>query len=440
MSDNSSPLFPVTLTDVQSKISFELELTLHYTDSSLNKSIILKPRTKYDIVYLASGELHRVIGFLTGITKVICEADDYGSAPKYEWILQIDASCDCESIVIKMKTSQIRAIKAFVKYADESTVISSATNNGGIVSGTVTGMKIKNAVIDDKGNITQGDVTYGKIGTTDVTITGGICYGNNPNGNPITVVGATTTMGTIVAGKITQGTIPGTYITDPNTGITTVDIINGCVIDNTTIKDCSTTAGKVIDATINPSTVDGGTRSGDIVTYGATVVGGIARDGVTTGGSLSGGTATGTINGVQYTITNGTTTGGTTTGAIITGGVVTGGTIIGGTTIGATITGGVATGGITVGGITTGGDIKPGSATIAGITNSVSPESIGIYNPNQGQGGNITPGQGGTVIPGQGGTVIPDPNSTDPYFDGDYFIIFDNSRTGVGSNLSTVKL
>jgi len=410
MSDTIVTKMPLTLLDVDTYPNLRLDIVLRYTDSTLNKKVRLERGTKYEIIYLTDGELHKVVGKIMGVGKILRkEADGY---PKYatEYLIKVDGSSECGSLIVTMRSSQIRDVKVFIKYADEDTTINTAVNSGGTVTGVVNDVTISNPVIDSGGNISGGDVDNGKPAPSKYTIIGGTSCGGNPNGNTIVVINPTNiTGGTIVAGKIIQGTCPDGYTIDPVTGKLTTTMINGAVINNATVKDCTVTGGTVINPVLEGSIVSGGSRSGsDMVTTGATVIGSIATGGVTTGGTLTGGTAVGQIDGNNFIITDGQTTGGKSTGGTVTGGVVSGGTVIGNTTIGATITGGLWTGGTTVNGITSYGTITIGSVVIPGIAEPVDPPS----------------------------SVVSDDQNMD--FDG--LIIFDNRNTGVGSNLSTVNL
>lgn len=375
-----------TLIEVEVEASTVLDVTLRYSDPVNNYTIRVEDGTMYDITYLDRDTLSKIVGRVVGLSRIVTREPVTYTVPNVEYIIKIDASSACSSIVKTIKSSQIRSIKAFIKYADEDTTIANSEHRNGTTVGTLTNVTIIDAVIDDNGNITDGKVTTGVInGNTD----GGISTGTNPNGNTIVTEGGTTAGGTVNSGTIVNG------ITDVNTvvvvdNITTIPSISNVVIIDSNVVGGRTTDGVVVNPILQNSIVDGGIRSGsDMVTVGAIVVGDIATGGVTTGGILQGGTAIGTIDGKTYSITDGKTIGGVTSGGIVTGGVVEGGTVVGNVIVGAIIKGGTESGGTTVGGKTDGGKFTIGTGNVSLPTDIVDPNDAMNNSPNSSEDGLI---------------------------------------------------
>lgn len=404
MANDTIVAIPLTLLEVETRPNLRLEVTLKYTDTAKNTTILLESGIRYNIVYLKNGELHRIIGRVIGCSRIYKPLNAAYPQEPIEYMIRIDASSDYASLVVDMKTSQIRSIKKYIQYEEEdNTTLKSTSTNGGIISGDITSATIKNATWDEaSGKISGGDITDGKGGSQD----GGTTDGKNNDGHQVYYDNTHVIDYTITAGKIIAGTVQDVTYPDPNdkTTIQCKTIAGAIINGNPSTTGGTATGGYIINAVIVGSVVTGGTRTGsDMITTGATVVDLIGTGGITTGGTLHGGTATGTIDGKTFTIIDGDTTGGSTTGGSVIGGDVTGtGTVV---ITGAKIVGGSATG-ITTGGTTT---IGTGKIIPAYISNPIASDVTHID------------------------------SKTDPEWDG--LIIFDNSRTGsIGSNIATVNL
>ena len=356
---------PLYVTDVSATSSYTVDLTISYSDGS-SKTTTLSKNTKYLIKYVQDGQLLQVVGIITAIGKVnnttsctcdCCNTEDY--------LIKLDCSSEYSSSVVIIKSSTIRDISVYTKYADEDTTIQDSVVRGATLIGRVESIKILEATITLDGIVTKGKIVKGAPDCTNAVVADGCATGENEKGHTIVVINGTTLGGNIMTGQVTSGKVYSYIITDgetdPETGTVTnctVEAEKGMLIaTSVSVIGGTTTNGTVIDPTLNPSMVAGGTRIGtDLVTTGAIVIDGIAYGGNCEGGVLYGGTATGEIDGRVYTIEEGVTKGGYSNKCTVTGGTVKGGTIIGNTIVGATVYGGTAECGITMQGVTTLGE------------------------------------------------------------------------------------
>ena len=363
---------PLFVTDVAAIANYTVDLTISYSDGS-SVTTTLSKNTKYVIKYVHEGMIVQAVGVITGIGKInnssnctcdCCNGEDY--------LIRIDCSNEYNSNVITIRSSMIRDIKPYTKYADEDSTIKSSIVRGATVFGTIENIKIEDATVSPTGVVIKGTIVKGNI-TDNCAIADGCAVGDNKYGHHIVVINATTEGGNIINGNIMSAKVYDYTITDgelnPETGYTTgciIEAAKGMVVANDgTVVGGISSNGTVIDPVIKNSVVAGGVRTGvDVVTTKAIVVGGIGYGGASEGGVLTGGTATGEINGKMYTIEDGITTGGFSNKCTVTGGVIHGGTTIGDTTIGSIIEGGVVDCGVTFEGTTTLGEdgvIKTGS-------------------------------------------------------------------------------
>ena len=344
-------LQPLYVTDVSAISSYTVDLTISYSDGSSVTTTINK-NTKYVIRYVDEGELKQCVGVIVAIGKVnnassctcdCCNGEDY--------LFKVDCSVEYNSAVLVIRSSAIRDIRVFTKYADEDTTIENAVIRGAALIGNVSETKITEATITRDGIVTAGKLVAGIPSEDNCAITGGCAVGNNPLGHKIVVIESDYTMGNIIGGnvvsaKLYEYTIEGGE-TDPETGTTTNCTLNDVkgvfICNDVTALGGMSSKGVVIDPTIKNSTVVDGTRSGnDMVSVKGIVISNICYGAAVEGGVLTGGTAVGFIGDKVYQIEHGITTGGFSNKATVTGGIVEGGTVIGNCIVGATVKGGIA--------------------------------------------------------------------------------------------------
>lgn len=372
------------VTDVQVSASYSLTLTIKYSDGS-DDTVVLEKGKKYKFTYLDSGTVYQLVGVITGVGKVSesaafcdCECNCSSSA---DYLIQVDSSTNYSSSVVTIRTSNLRGISYYTEYEDEDTSIDNATVRGATVAGTINNIRIKNATVDEDGNITAGIIVGGVLAETGTIIDGGSVTGYNKNNHLITLLNAQCHNGTIINGTVIAGVAKTINVSngasDNNGHLINCDVVAPTakiVAVDCDVNNAVSVSGTVIDPILNDSIVVGGTRYGtDMVTVGGLVVGDMCYGGKVTGGVLYGGTASGLIDGTSYTIFDGETTGGYTVKASVKGGKVVGGKQVGDTIIGAVVYGGTAINGTTTGGVTkigASGYIKAGITDIpTGLTN-----------------------------------------------------------------------
>ena len=363
---------PLIITDISAVANYTVDLTISYSDGS-SVTTTLSKNTRYVFRYLENGQILQIVGVITAIGKVnnanqctcdCCNGEDY--------LIKVDCSTDYASKVVVIRSSMIRDIKPYTKYADEDSTIDSSVVRGASVFGRLEHIKIEEATITADGIISKGKILMGDV-TDNCAIADGCAVGTNKYGHDIVVINGSTEGGNVINGYTMSGKVYTFTVTDgeldPETGKTTnctVEAEKGIlIINDATVVGGITYNGTVIDPTIKDSIVAGGTRIGnDVVTTKAIVICGIGYGGASQGGTLYGGTATGEINGVTYTIENGVTVGGFSNKCTVTNGVIKGGKKIGDTIIGSEIIGGNVECGVTFNGITTLGEegvIKTGT-------------------------------------------------------------------------------
>ena len=372
----SGKLQPLYVTDVAAESHYTVDLTITYSDGSTNTTTLSRDN-KYVIKYIENGMLKQIVGVIIAIGKVnnssnctcdCCSGEDF--------LIKVDASVEYSSNTVIIKTSSIRDIQIYTKYADEDTNIEDAAIRGAALVGNVTKLKITDCTINTEGRVTKGKLVKGLPDPENCAITNGCVIGTNSKGHEIVVVDSQYCSGMIMNGNVMSGivyefTIEGGEL-DPETGITTgctVEAKRGMLIaTDVTAMGGVSYGGTVIDPTIKNSTVVGGERTGtDMITTGGIAMNGIYYSGTTEGGTLIGGTAVGFINGKVYHILDGVTKGGFSNKTTVTGATIEGGKIVGASTIGATAKGGIAECGVSFEGTTTlgpDGVIKPGMVTI----------------------------------------------------------------------------
>ena len=363
---------PLIITDISAVANYTVDLTISYSDGS-SVTTTLSKNTKYVIKYLENGQILQVVGVITAIGKVnnsnectcnCCNGEDY--------LIKVDCSTDYASKVVVIKSSMIRDIKPYTKYADEDSTIETSIVRGASVFGRLETIKIEEATVSADGVVTKGNIVMGNV-TENCAIADGCAIGTNKYDHKIVVINGNTEGGNVINGYVMSAKLYTYTITDgeldPETGKTTnctVEAEKGIlIINDATVIGGTTYNGTVIDPTIKNSIVAGGNRIGnDVITTKAIIIGEIGYGGASQGGTLYGGTATGEIDGITYTIENGVTTGGFSNKCTTTGGIIKGGTQIGDTIIGAEILGGDVECGVTFNGTTTLGEegiIKTGT-------------------------------------------------------------------------------
>ena len=363
---------PLIITDISATANYTVDLTISYSDGT-SVTTTLSKNTKYVIKYLENGQILQIVGVITAIGKVsnatectcdCCNGEDY--------LIKVDCSTDYASKVVVIRSSNIRDIKPYTKYADEDSTIESSIVRGASVFGTINTIKIEHATISNTGIVYKGIIVKGEI-TDNCAIADGCAVGQNKYGHEIVVINGSTENGNIINGCVMSGKVYSYTVTggeaDPDTGRIvdcTVEAERAMIIANdATVVGGITYNGTVIDPTIKNSIVAGGTRLGnDVITTKAIIIGDTGYGGASEGGVLYGGTATGQINGITYTIEGGVTTGGFSNKCTTTGGIIKGGKRVGDTIIGAEIIGGNVECGVTFEGTTTLGEdgvIKTGT-------------------------------------------------------------------------------
>ena len=366
---------PLIITDISAVANYTVDLTISYSNGTSVTTTLTK-NTKYVIKYLDKGQIIQVVGIITAIGKVnnssectcdCCNGEDY--------LIKVDCSSEYNSAVVVIRSSMIREIHPYTKYADEDSTIVSSIVRGATLFGSLENVKILDATVSATGVVYAGNIVKGDV-TTNCAIADGCATGENKYGHKIVVIDSTTEGGNVTAGKVMSAKLYEFIVeggeTDPETGRTvgcTVTAARAMVIANdVTVMGGVTSNGTVIDPTIKNSVVTGGVRIGtDVVTEKAIVIGDIGYNGISTGGILTDGIATGKINGKFYIIENGITTGGYSNKCTVEGGMIKGGTKIGDTIIGATIYGGNVECGVTYEGTTTLGEdgiIKSGTFSL----------------------------------------------------------------------------
>ena len=364
---------PLIITDISAVANYTVDLTISYSDGT-SVTTTLSKNTKYVIKYLQDGQILQVVGIITAIGKVnnasqctcdCCNGEDF--------LIKVDCSTEYSSKVVVIRSSMIRDIHPYTKYADEDSTITSSIVRGSTVFGRVETVKITDATISSTGVITKGTIVKGTV-TDNCAVTDGCAVGDNKYGHHIVVIDGITENGNIINGTVMSAKVYEYTITGGEPDPDHDDRVINCVVEaeraviissDTTVVGGITSNGTVIDPTIKNSIVAGGTRIGnDVITTKAIVIGGIGYGGASEGGAVYGGTATGEINGKMYTIENGITVGGFSNKCTTEGGIIKGGTKIGDTIIGSEIIGGTVECGVTFEGTTTLGEdgvIKTGT-------------------------------------------------------------------------------
>jgi hypothetical protein len=369
------------VTNISAEAVYTLSITIDYADGT-SKVYTLEKNKKYKVQYLSNGNLNTIIGVITNIGKINsssnCTCDCCSTT---DYIIRIDASSACSSLVEDIKISNIREIKPYIEHADEDSTILSAKINNASVLGVVHNVTITNAIVSADGIASAGTITQGTVDSEKGLIVDGCPTGVNSLNTTITTINSEITGGNIVSGVLKYCDLSDesknniTVLSTASNGDNTNTVSFTAKALTLVATDCNIVGAKsingtIIQPTIENSTVVGGKRTGsDMITTGATVIGDTAYGGCTTGGTLIGGTATGTIDGAPYIIENGTTTKGTSIKCTVTGGKIVGGKTVGNCTVGATVYGGIAECGSTTGGITIVSDssdsyIKPGSTSL----------------------------------------------------------------------------
>ena len=344
-------LQPLYVTDVAATSHYTIDLTISYSDGSKVTTTLSKDN-KYVIKYVEDGMLKQIVGVIVAIGKVnnasnctcdCCNDEDY--------LIKVDASVEYSSNTVVIRSSMIRDIEIYTKYADESTDIEDAVIRGAALVGNVTSIKITDCTIDPLGKITKGNLVKGDPDPENCALSDGCAVGFNPKGHNIVVIDSNYCNGAVIAGNVISGivyefTVEGGE-TDEETGVTvgcTVTAKRGMLIANdVTAVGGVSSGGTVIDPTIKNSTVAGGQRTGsDMITTGGIAISDIYYTGATSGGTLMGGVAVGFINDRVYQIINGVTKGGFSNKTTVTGATIEGGTIVGSSIVGATAKGGIA--------------------------------------------------------------------------------------------------
>ena len=372
----SSKLQPLYVTDVAAESHYTVDLTITYSDGSTSTTTLSKDN-KYVIKYVENGLLKQIVGVIVAIGKVnnasnctceCCNGEDF--------LIKVDASVEYSSNTVIIKTSAIRDISIYTKYADEDTGIEDAAIRGASFVGNATTVKLVNCIVDTSGKVSKAVITKGTPDMDNCAFSDGCATGLNSKGHEIVVIDGEYCNGMVINGKVLSGYVYNFSIEggklDPETGVTT-----GCTVlaERAMIIATDVTAvggvsynGTVIDPTIKNSTVVGGDRTGsDMITTGGIAINGIYYSGNTEGGNLVGGTAVGFIGDRVYHIIDGITKGGFSTKTTVQGAVIEGGKIVGASTIGATAKGGIAKCGVSFEGTTTlgpDGVIKPGNISI----------------------------------------------------------------------------
>lgn len=373
---NSCKLQPLFVTDVAAESHYTIDLIITYSDGSTSTTTLTR-YNKYVIKYVENGLLKQVVGVIVAIGKVndnsncTCECCN-----NEDFLIKVDASVEYNSNTVIIRTSSIRDISIYTKYADENSNIENATIRGASFVGNATDVKIINCTIDESGKISAGTIIKGTPDMENCTFSDGCVTGLNSKNHEIVVIDSKYCNGLISDGKVLSGyayefTIEGGE-TDTETGITTdcTMIAERAMIISTDITAFEGVSynGTVIDPTIINSTVVGGDRTGaDMITTGGIAMNGIYYSGTTEGGNIVGGTASGFIGDKEYVITNGITKDGFSTKTTVEGAIIEGGKIVGSSTIGAIAKGGIAKCGVSFEGTTVLGPegiIKPGNISI----------------------------------------------------------------------------
>ena len=345
-------LQPLYVTDVSAESHYTVDLTITYSNGSKATTTLSKDN-KYVIKYVEDGMLKQVVGVIVAIGKVnnssnctcdCCNGEDF--------LIKVDASVEYSSNTVVIRSSSIRDIAIYTKYADEDTGIEDAVIRGAALVGNVHDVKIIECTINSLGKVTKGKIVKGLPDAENCSISNGCAVGVNSKGHEIVVIDSTYCNGSIINGDIISGlvyefTVEGGEL-DPETGVTTgctVTAKRGMLIgtDITAVGGVSYN-GDVIDPTIHNSTVAGGERTGsDMITTDGIAMSNIYYSGKTTGGILVGGIAVGFINDRLYQIEDGVTKGGFSNKVTVEGAIIEGGKQIGSSIIGATAKGGIAT-------------------------------------------------------------------------------------------------
>lgn len=362
------------ITDIQVTENRSLNMQIMYSDGSV-KTITIESGKKYIIKYIENGQLVQITGIIKAIGKVgtattctctCCSGNDY--------VIEVDASTEGNSSVYTIRTSTIREISLYGTHYGEDTNLEISSVYGATVFGLFTSVRLKDCTIDNEGFITKGTIISADMVIDKSVGEWGCAQGKNNIGSNLVIIQGRTIKGTVIAGNIMAGQVFAPIVEGGKSGQGVVEgatvrankarlvITNGDIIGGKTVN------GVILNPVLENSFVSGGTRYGeDMITNGATVVGGKAYAGYTSGGTLYGGTATGFIDKYAYTIVDGETTGGSTTNAIVENGKIVGGNTIGTTTLGAIVYGGTTKAGTSIGGTTTLGNsgyIRPGYSSL----------------------------------------------------------------------------
>lgn len=362
------------LTNVTCTAKLILSVTLNYTNKDFNKTIDIVPGNKYTIQYLNNGQMNQCTGIVTNIYKV-----EQVQSDNTIYKIRIDCSVEGSSNVIVIKSDQIRGVDTYIKYSNEDITITNVSQNyGTTLAASIDDAIIIDAELDANKNIVRGTIIAGTL--TDARTVDGVAVGTNSMQHTITLLNAISFGGEITGGIVLNGIVRSGEVDgdQEETGYITHATIKGqvsnMVICNSRVTQAYTKGtGKIIDPTLQNSTVVNATITGnDMITTGGITSGDLTTNGTTVGGIAEGGTAFGFIDNKPFVIIGGTTKGNlTTSGGVTAGGQISGGSVVGNVIYGATVTGGVVTNGTTYGGSTTGGTLMPAAANDTPIAKSV---------------------------------------------------------------------
>ena len=203
---NKSHIKALMVTDISVKKNMSLSLSISYSDGS-KETYKLEPGNKYRIKYSENGELITVVGIIKSIGQVntspnVCNCT---CCTDNDYIISVDSSTEYNSQVVNIRSSHIRGLSPYIQFGDEDTDIMSGTASGSTVAGEITDITIVNAVVDEKGIITSGEISKGTLVPTKVMIANSCVTGLNVNGHKITVRDSDIDGGTVIKGKIISG-------------------------------------------------------------------------------------------------------------------------------------------------------------------------------------------------------------------------------------------